>query len=106
MANYTYTFAREHLAKVMERLVAERDIAVISRRGHDDIAMLPADELRSLQETAYLLRSPANAARLLNAIEDSASLALPRKLGGDLDRLSAAVKPRAGAPSQPNKRRK
>jgi antitoxin YefM len=41
---------------------------IISRRGADDVALIAADELASLQETAHLLRSPANAARLLTAI--------------------------------------
>lgn len=91
MANYTYTYTRENLAQVMERLVSERDVAVISRRGHEDVAMLPADELRSLQETAYLLRSPANAARLLKAINDSLGMSLPRNAAVQLDRLNAAV---------------
>lgn len=91
MANYTYTYTRENLAQVMERLVSERDVAVITRRGHEDVAMLPADELRSLQETAYLLRSPANAARLLKAINDSLGMSLPRNAAVQLDRLNAAV---------------
>lgn len=91
MANYTYTYTRENLAQVMERLVSERDVAVISRRGHEDVAMLPADELRSLQETAYLLRSPANAARLSKAINDSLGMSLPRNAAVQLDRLNAAV---------------
>ena len=105
MANYTYTFAREHLAKVMERLVAESDVAVTSRRGHDDIAMLPAEELHRLQETAYLLRSPANATRLLNAIEDSANSSLPRRLGTNIDRLAAAVKSRGSKSATRNRRK-
>jgi Txe/YoeB family toxin of Txe-Axe toxin-antitoxin module len=39
-----------------------------SRRGHEDMAILPAAELRSLEETAHLMRSPANARRLLAAL--------------------------------------
>jgi prevent-host-death family protein len=95
MANYTYTYARENLAKVMERLAADREYAVITRRGHEDMALLPADELSSLQETAYLLRSPANATRLLKALSDSVGLALPRTTAADLDRVNAAVSARA-----------
>lgn len=91
MAHYTYSYARENLAKVMERLVSERDVAVITRRGHDDMAMLPADELRSLQETAYLLRSPANAARLLSALSDSVALSIKPGTAAELDRLNASL---------------
>lgn len=41
---------------------------IIRRAGADDVALLPAAELRSLQETAHLLRSPRNAERLLRAM--------------------------------------
>ena len=41
---------------------------VIYRRGHEDMALIPAEELSSLRETAYLLRSPENAVRLLAAL--------------------------------------
>jgi antitoxin YefM len=64
----SYSHAREHLAEIWNRVEDTRDIAVIQRRGHDDMALIPADELASLRETAYLLRSPANAARLLAAL--------------------------------------
>ena len=46
---------------------------VIKRRGHPDVALLPAEELTSLMETAYLLRSPANAKRLLAALKRARS---------------------------------
>lgn len=41
---------------------------IVSRRGHQDMAILPADELESLRETAHLMRSPKNARRLLEAM--------------------------------------
>ena len=41
---------------------------MIQRRGHEDMALIPADELSSLRETAYLLRSPENAVRLRAAL--------------------------------------
>jgi len=48
---------------------SDRDAAVIlQRRGHEDMALIPANELSSLRETAYLLRSPENAVRLLAAL--------------------------------------
>jgi antitoxin YefM len=46
-------------------------MVVIKRRGHEDMALIPADELSSLRETAYLLGSPANAARLLSALNSA-----------------------------------
>ena len=65
----SYSHAREHLAEILDKVEDTRDIAVIQRRGHEDMALIPADELSSLRETAYLLRSPANAVRLLAALE-------------------------------------
>lgn len=64
----SYTHAREHLAEILNDVEDTRDVAVIQRRGHEDMALIPAAELSSLRETAYLLRSPANAARLLSAL--------------------------------------
>lgn len=64
----TYTEARAHLARLWDQATHDRETVIISRRGADDIALIAADELTSLQETAHLLRSPANAARLLSAV--------------------------------------
>ena len=64
----SYSHAREHLAEIWNDVEDTRDMAVIQRRGHEDMALIPAAELASLRETAYLLRSPANAARLLSAL--------------------------------------
>jgi len=64
----SYSHARQHLAEILDEVEESRDVAVIRRRGHEDMALIPAEELSSLKETAYLLRSPANAARLLAAL--------------------------------------
>jgi antitoxin YefM len=70
-ADVTYSHAREHFAELWDKLEESREMAVIRRRGHEDMALIPADELASLRETAYLLRSPANAARLLSALNSA-----------------------------------
>ena len=64
----SYSHAREHMASLWDEVEDSREAAVIHRRGHEDMALIPADELSSLRETAYLLRSPANAVRLLAAL--------------------------------------
>jgi antitoxin YefM len=64
----TYTQARAQLAKMLEKVTKNRDIVIIQRRGNEDVALISADELESLMETAYLLRSPKNAERLLAAL--------------------------------------
>lgn len=69
MSTVTYTDARDKLASVWDQVVSTREPVVIKRRGHPDIALLAADELFSLLETAHLLRSPANAGRLLGALK-------------------------------------
>jgi antitoxin YefM len=65
---FTYTSAREQLATLIDRVTKDREVIVIQRRGSEDVAMIAADELASLTETAYLLRSPANAERILSAL--------------------------------------
>ena len=69
----TYTKARENLASLLDQVVDEREIIIIERRNKPNVALITEDELTSLKETAYLLRSPQNAARLLNALQWSKS---------------------------------
>ncbi len=64
----TYTQARASLAKLMDEVTQNRQVVIIHRRGEEDVALVSADELESLLETAHLLRSPANAERLLTAL--------------------------------------
>lgn len=64
----SYSHARENLASLWDEVEDSREAAVIQRRGHEDMALIPADELSSLRETAYLLRSPENTLRLLAAL--------------------------------------
>lgn len=64
----TYSQARAELAQWMSRVTDDREVVVVKRRNHPAVAMIAADELASLMETAHLLRSPANAERLLAAL--------------------------------------
>lgn len=64
----SYTNARQNLASLLDKVEADNAIALITRKGHKDIALLPAEELSSILETLHLLRSPANAQRLFEAI--------------------------------------
>lgn len=65
---FSYTNAREKLATLLDRVTKDREVVIIQRRGGEDVAMIAADELASLTETAYLLRSPQNAERVLSAL--------------------------------------
>lgn len=63
----TYTHLRDKLASVLDYVAAEQEVVIVRRKGARDVALIPADELSSLIETAHLLRSPKNATRLLRA---------------------------------------
>lgn len=65
---FTYTSAREQLASLLDRVTKDREVVIIQRRGSEDVAMISADELASLTETAYLMRSTQNAERILSAL--------------------------------------
>ena len=64
----TYTEARANLARLCDRVTEDRETVIITRRGRADVALIAADELAGLIETAHLLRSPKNAQRLLTAL--------------------------------------
>jgi antitoxin YefM len=64
----TYTSARANFASLCNDVATTRDAVIIKRRGAEDVALVAAAELRSLLETAHLLRSPKNAERLLRAL--------------------------------------
>lgn len=67
----SYTNARQNLANLLNKVETNNAIALITRKGHKDIALLPAEELSSILETLHLLRSPTNAERLFQAIAES-----------------------------------
>ena len=64
----TYTALRDNLSSCLNRVVDDREVLLVRRRGARDVAILAADELSSLMETAYLLRSPKNAERLFESL--------------------------------------
>lgn len=66
----TYTNLREKLASVLDQVVDDREVVIVRRRGAKDVALIPADELAGLLETAHLLRSPRNAERLRASIRE------------------------------------
>jgi antitoxin YefM len=67
----TYSQARAKLASLLDDVTENREVIIIRRRKGEDAALIAASELTSLLETAYLLRSPANAERLLTALNDA-----------------------------------
>jgi antitoxin YefM len=64
----TFNAFRDDLAGTLDRVVNDREVVVVRRRGGKNVAVVAADEFASLLETAHLLRSPANARRLKSAL--------------------------------------
>lgn len=67
----TYTNLRQNLSSILDQVTDDQEVVIIRRRNQRDVAMIPADELSSLLETAHLLRSPASAHRLQSALQES-----------------------------------
>ena len=64
----TYTAARANLASTMDRGCNDHEALIITRNGEQSVVMLSLEDYKALEETAYLLRTPANARRLLSAV--------------------------------------
>jgi antitoxin YefM len=64
----TYTNLRQSLASVLDRVADDRELFIVRRKGEKNVALVSADELAGLMETAHLLRSPKNAQRLIAAL--------------------------------------
>lgn len=66
----SYSAARAELASNMTRVCENHEPIIITRSGAQSVVMLSLEDYQALEETAYLLRSPANAKRLLDAITE------------------------------------
>ena len=69
MKTLSYTESRARYAEVLDSVVNDREEIVITRAGHEPVVLMSLADFESLRETAYLMRSPANARRLLDAME-------------------------------------
>lgn len=65
----TYSHARENLARTITSVCENHDPVIITKKGTDAVVMISLEDFESIQETNYLLRSPKNAKRLLESIE-------------------------------------
>ncbi len=66
----SYTAARTNLAKTMERVCEDHSPIIITRSKAQSVVMMSLEDYEALQETAYLLRAPKNARRLLECITE------------------------------------
>lgn len=69
MKTLSYTESRAHYAEVLDSVTDDREEVVITRAGHEPVVIVSLEDYEALKETAYLMRSPANARRLLDAME-------------------------------------
>ena len=77
----TYTAARANLASTMNRVCNDHEPLIITRNGEQSVVMISLEDFKALEETAYLLRTPANAQRLLSAMAQlSAGQGIEREL--------------------------
>ncbi len=68
MKALSYTALRNNLAKTMEKVCEDHEPVIITRKSKEAVVMLSLEDYESLEETAYLLRSPKNARRLFESI--------------------------------------
>ena len=73
MNTITYTAARSNLAEMMEKVCDDHAPVIITRKTARPVIMMSLDDYEALEETAYLLRSPQNARRLLESIAELAA---------------------------------
>lgn len=77
----TYSAARANLASTMDRACHNHEAIIITRNGEQSVVMLSLEDYQAMQETAYLLRNPANAQRLMAAVSQlNAGQGQPREL--------------------------
>lgn len=70
MEAISYTFFRSNLAKKMKEICDNHLGIIVTRKDNESVVVLSLEDYSALEETAYLLRSPKNAKRLLESIED------------------------------------
>ncbi len=69
MKTMSYTESRARYAEVLDSVVNDREEVVVTRAGHASVVIVSLEDFESMRETAYLMRSPTNARRLLDAME-------------------------------------
>jgi antitoxin YefM len=68
MEAISYTAARQNLAKTMEKVCKDHTPVIVTRKSENSVVIMSLEDYEALEETAYLLRSPKNARRLIESI--------------------------------------
>ena len=66
----TYSFTRQHFAEVMRQVNDDRAPVVVTSQRGKPVVIMSLDDFHALEETAYLLRNPKGAKRLLDAVDE------------------------------------
>jgi antitoxin YefM len=70
MKTISFSESRKHYAETLDSVVNDREEVVVTRAGREPVVIVSLDDYESLKETAYLLQSPVNAARILRSIQE------------------------------------
>ncbi len=70
MTTITYSAARADLAQAMKKVCKDHEPVIITRQNNESVVMISLEDFKALEETAYLLRVPKNARRLLESIAE------------------------------------
>ena len=82
----SYSYTRQHFAEIMDRVNEDRAPVLVTRQSGKAVVMMSLDDYNALEETAYLLRSPKNAKRLMASVEQlRANGGEERELASDAD---------------------
>ncbi len=73
MEAITYSHTRQHLAEIMNKVSDDRSPVLITRQSGNPVVMMSLQDFNALEETVYLMRSPRNAKRLMESIEQLAA---------------------------------
>jgi antitoxin YefM len=114
MRTVNFSDARKHLKEVLDRVVDDADITIITRRDADDVVLMSLASYNSWQETMHLMASPENARWLDESIAQArAGRARPRDLAPSNEHALAVAEPyvpyaakRIRAGTKPRKRKR
>ena len=71
MAHVSYSQLRNNLASYMDEVCDDRAPLIVTRQNARSVVLMSEEDYEGLMETVHLLKSPANAARLLRSINDA-----------------------------------